>query len=82
VDFPYAAMEQAAGPCELRAAGSCWQVSFLECDPGCFDRDQDRVGPGPSPLASDTALTMCPEYTEAAMVAGDGLQPSTRRCSA
>ncbi len=38
-----------------------WQVSFLEYDLGYFDRDQDRVEPGPSPCAPDTVLTMCPE---------------------
>jgi len=38
-----------------------WQVSFLEYDLGYFDRDQDRVEPGPNPLAPDTVLTMCPE---------------------
>jgi hypothetical protein len=39
-----------------------WQVSFLEYDLGYFDRDQDRVEPGPNPLAPDTVLTMCPEW--------------------
>jgi putative transposase len=38
-----------------------WQVSFLEYDLGYFDRDQDRVEPGPNPFAPDTVLTMCPE---------------------
>jgi putative transposase len=38
-----------------------WQASFLEYDLGHFDRDQDRVEPGPSPFAPDTVLTMCPE---------------------
>jgi hypothetical protein len=38
-----------------------WQVSFLEDDLGYFDRDQDRVEPGPNPFAPDTVLTMCPE---------------------
>jgi putative transposase len=38
-----------------------WQVSFLEYDLGYFDRDQDRVEPGPDPFAPDTVLTMCPE---------------------
>ena len=35
-----------------------WQVSFLEYDLGYFDRDQDRVEPGPNPFAPDTVLTM------------------------
>jgi hypothetical protein len=34
-------------------------VSFLEYDLGYFDRDQDRVEPGPNPFAPDTVLTMC-----------------------
>ena len=38
-----------------------WQVSFLEYDLGYFDRDQDRVEPGPNPFAPDTVSTMCPE---------------------
>ncbi len=38
-----------------------WQVSFLDYDLGYFDRDQDRVEPGPNPFAPDTVLTMCPE---------------------
>jgi hypothetical protein len=38
-----------------------WQGSFLEYDLGYFDRDEDRVEPGPNPFAPDTVLTMCPE---------------------
>jgi putative transposase len=38
-----------------------WQVRFLEYDLGYFDRDEDRVEPGPNPFAPDTVLTMCPE---------------------
>ena len=38
-----------------------WQVSFLEYDLGYFDRDQDRVEPGPNPFTPDKVLTMCPE---------------------
>ena len=34
---------------------------FLKYDLGYFDRDQDRVEPGPNPFAPDTVLTMCPE---------------------
>ena len=41
--------------------GQVWQVSFLEYDLGYFDRDHDRVEPGPNPFAPDTVLTMCPE---------------------
>ena len=40
-----------------------WQVSFLEYDLGYFDREQDRVEPGPNPFAPDTVLPMCPEWT-------------------
>ena len=38
-----------------------WQVSFLEYDLGFFDKDEDRVEPGPNPFAPDKVLTMCPE---------------------
>ena len=38
-----------------------WQVSFLEYDLGYFDKERDRVEPGPSPFAPDKVLTMCPE---------------------
>jgi len=38
-----------------------WQVSFLEYDLGYFDRDEDRVEPGPNPFAPDHVLTICPE---------------------
>ncbi len=38
-----------------------WQVSFLESDPGYFDKERDRVEPGPSPFEPDKVLTMCPE---------------------
>jgi len=51
--------EQLAGIRE--ADDQVWQVSFLQYDLGYFDRDQDRVEPGPNPFAPDTVLTMCPE---------------------
>jgi putative transposase len=38
-----------------------WQVSFLEYDLGYFDKEQDRVEPGPDPFVPDKVLTMCPE---------------------
>jgi putative transposase len=38
-----------------------WQVSFLDYDLGYFDKEQDRVEPGPDPFAPDKVLTMCPE---------------------
>ena len=38
-----------------------WQVSFLEYDLGYFDKERDRVEPGPSPFDPDKVLTMCPE---------------------
>jgi putative transposase len=37
-----------------------WLVSFLEYDLGYFDKERDRVEPGPSPFAPDKVLTMCP----------------------
>ncbi len=38
-----------------------WLVSFMEYDLGFFDKERDRVEPGPSPLEPDKVLTMCPE---------------------
>ena len=38
-----------------------WQVSFLDYDLGYFDKERDRVEPGPSPFDPDKVLTMCPE---------------------
>ena len=38
-----------------------WQVSFLPYDLGHFDRDQDRVEPGPNAFAPDTVSIMRPE---------------------
>jgi len=38
-----------------------WLVSFLEYDLGYFDKERDRVEPGPSPFMPDNVLTMCPE---------------------
>ncbi len=38
-----------------------WQVSFMDYDLGYFDKERDRVEPGPSPFAPDKVLTMCPE---------------------
>jgi putative transposase len=38
-----------------------WLVSFLEYDLGYFDKEQDRVEPGPDPFVPDKVLTMCPE---------------------
>ena len=38
-----------------------WQVSFMEYDLGFFDKEQDRVEPGPDPFIPDKVLTMCPE---------------------
>ncbi len=38
-----------------------WQVSFLEYDLGFFDKDEDRVEPGPNPFAPEKVLTMSPE---------------------
>ena len=51
--------EQLVGVCEVD--DQVWLVSSLEYDLGYFDRDEDRVEPGPNPFAPDTVLTMCPE---------------------
>ena len=32
-----------------------WLVSFLDYDLGCFDKERDRVEPGPNPLVPDKA---------------------------
>jgi len=37
-----------------------WRVSFMQCDLGYFDKERDRVEPGPSPFSPDKVLTMCP----------------------
>jgi hypothetical protein len=36
-------------------------ISFKEHDLGFFDKEQDRVEPGPNPFGPDKVLTMCPE---------------------
>lgn len=41
-------------------ADQIWQVSFLQYDLG-FDKDEDRVEPGPNPFVPDRVLTMYPE---------------------
>jgi putative transposase len=37
-----------------------WLVSFLDFDLGYFDKERDRVEPGPNPFVPDNVLTMCP----------------------
>jgi putative transposase len=37
-----------------------WLVSFLDFDLGYFDKERDRVEPGPNPFVPDKVLTMCP----------------------
>ena len=37
-----------------------WLVSFLKYDLGYFDKERDRVEPGPSPFMPDKVLTKCP----------------------
>ena len=37
------------------------QFSFPEYDLVYFDKERDRVEPGPSPFVPDKVLTMCPE---------------------
>ena len=52
-------------------------VSFMEYDLGFFDKEQDRVEPGPNPFAADKVFTMCPEGTLKRMVARGGIEPPT-----
>ena len=68
------------------AENQIWQVNFLEYDLGYFDKERDRVEPGPSPIVPDKVLTMCPEkgvnhvtgiHLEK-MVARGGIEPPTR----
>ena len=42
-------------------ADQIWLVSFLEYDLGFFDKDENRVEPGPNPFAPEKVLTMSPE---------------------
>jgi len=42
-------------------ADQVWLVSFMDYDLGFFDKEQDRVEPGPNPFAPDKVLTMCPD---------------------
>ena len=37
-----------------------WLVSFMDFDLGYFDKEQDRVEPGPNPFAPEKVLTMSP----------------------
>jgi putative transposase len=52
---------QTVGICEVD--DRIWLVSFMQYDRGFFDKDEDRVEPGPHPFTPDNVLTMCPEYT-------------------
>lgn len=36
-----------------------WQVSFMDCDLGCFDKEEGRVKPGPNPFVPGKVPTMC-----------------------
>lgn len=38
-----------------------WLVSFLDYDPGFFDRDEGRVEPAPNPFGPEKMSTMSPE---------------------
>ncbi len=38
-----------------------WLVSFLDYDPGFFDKERRRVEPAPNPFAPEKVLTMSPE---------------------
>jgi len=37
-----------------------WMISFVNYDPGYFDKEWGRVEPGPAPFELDEVLTMCP----------------------
>ncbi len=37
-----------------------WLVSFMDYDLGYFEKEQDRVEPGPNPFAPEKVLTMAP----------------------
>jgi putative transposase len=56
---------QTVGICEVD--DRIWLVSFMQYDRGFFDKDEDRVDPGPHPFTPDNVLTMCPEYTSIKM---------------
>jgi hypothetical protein len=49
-----------------------WLANFLEYDLGYFDKERDRVEPGPSPFIPDKVLAMCPVNTLRRMVARGG----------
>lgn len=61
---PASALKVGAGQLVGIRADQVWQVSFLGYDLGYFDKDQDRVEPGPNPFTPDKVLTMCPECTQ------------------
>ncbi len=52
-------------------------TGYLEHDLGYFDKQRDRVEPGPNPFAPDNVLTMCPEYTVCHMARPKGFEPLT-----
>ena len=54
-----------------------WLVSFLEYDLGYFDKERDRVEPGPSPFMPDKVLTMCPVNTLSCLAPPEGFEPPT-----
>jgi putative transposase len=46
----------------IREVDDCiWLVSFLDYDLGFFDRQEDRVEPGPNPFAPEKVSTISPE---------------------
>lgn len=59
INFSVVFAGQLVGICEVD--NHVWLVSFMEYDLGYFDKEQDRVEPGPNPFAPDKVLTMCPE---------------------
>jgi len=59
INLSVALAEQLVGDPRGRRTGLA--VSFLQYDLGQFDRDQDRVEPGPNAFAPDTVSIMRPE---------------------
>ena len=74
INLSVALAEQLVGIREID--DQVWLVIFMEYDLGYFDRDQDRVEPGPNPFTPDTVLTTCPEYTSCQAARSTSTRPS------
>jgi|GEM_PF-4116180 len=57
-ELPYSALRNTT---YSRSPPNASWSSFLGDDLGYFDKERDRVEPGPSPFMPDKVLTMCPE---------------------